>query len=264
MEYPEFKRLVDVIAKLRHPIDGCPWDLKQTNKSLLKYLIEESYEFLHAVESNDEKKMEDELGDVLLQVLLHSQIASERNSFSIESVSKTLADKMIKRHPHVFEDKSLAKDAEEVSKNWEKIKSKDNEHFFKEEDVYMPSLMAADKIGAKSAKVNFDWDTVEQVYDKVEEELGEVLQELKEKERDDLRIKEEIGDLLFSVAQLSRHLGHDPEEALRDANKKFISRFSHMEKKAKSENKDMMAMTVEQLEDLWQETKKEIKTNVKR
>ena len=128
----------------------------------------------------------------------------------------------------------------------------------------MPSLMAADKIGAKSAKVNFDWDTVEQVYDKVEEELGEVLQELKEKERDDLRIKEEIGDLLFSVAQLSRHLGHDPEEALRNANKKFISRFSHMEKKAKSENRDMMAMTVEQLEDLWQETKKEIKTNVKR
>ncbi|MCO4753856.1 MAG: nucleoside triphosphate pyrophosphohydrolase [Bacteriovoracaceae bacterium] len=259
MEYPEFQNLVNVIAKLRHPVDGCPWDLKQTHQSLLKYLVEETYEYVHAVEKQDFTKMEEELGDVLLQVLLHSQIASENDHFDIESVSKTLARKMIERHPHVFKDKSIAQSADEVSKNWEEIKQKDSENFFKEEDVYMPSLMAADKIGAKSAKVNFDWDTVEQVYVKVEEELGEVLQELREEHRSDKRLKEEVGDLLFSVAQLSRHLGFDPEDALREANKKFINRFSHMENKAKSENKNMKHMNVEQLEQLWQETKKELK-----
>ena len=259
MEYPEFKRLVEVIAKLRHPEDGCPWDLKQTHQSLLKYLVEESYEYIHAVESGASEKMEEELGDVLLQVLLHSQIASERQEFDIESVSKKLADKMIFRHPHVFEDKSLASSPEEVTKNWEALKQKENGRFFKEEDAYLPSLMAASKIGKKSQKVNFDWDTVEQVFEKVEEELGEVREELMAQPRDLSKLKEEIGDLLFSTAQLARHLDFDPEEALREANLKFIRRFNHMENKAAKENLDMMKMSVEELEELWQSVKKEIK-----
>ncbi|MEX1099653.1 MAG: nucleoside triphosphate pyrophosphohydrolase, partial [Bacteriovoracaceae bacterium] len=259
MEYPELQNLIAVIKKLRHPQDGCPWDLKQTHQSLLKYLIEESYEYVHAAEKGDAAKMEEELGDVLLQVLLHSQIASEQGSFDIESVAKSLADKMVHRHPHVFKDKSLANNQEEVAENWEELKQKESEFFFKEEDVYMPSLMAAYKIGKKSQKVNFDWDTVEQVYVKVEEELGEVLQELKAENKDPKKIKEELGDLLFSAAQLSRHLGFEPEEALRDANKKFIRRFNHMEKKAKLENKNMANMNVDQLEELWQAVKRELK-----
>src|SRR5690554_3674953 len=122
MEFPEFKKLAGVIAQLRHPEHGCPWDLKQTHQSLLKYLVEESYEYIHAVEKGDERQMEEELGDVLLQVLLHSQIASESGRFNLESVSKKLADKMIERHPHVFNKGQSAANAQEVSKNWEELK----------------------------------------------------------------------------------------------------------------------------------------------
>ena len=261
MEYPQLKRAIEVIKKLRDPQDGCPWDLKQTHQSLLKYLIEESYEYLQAVESGKAEQMEEELGDVLLQILLHSQIAREAGTFDIESVAKKLADKMIHRHPHVFENKSLAKNADEVSKNWEELKRKEakeaSKYFFKEEDVYMPSLMAAEKIGKKSKKVNFDWDNVEQVFLKVEEELKEVEEELKQKKRDKAKLKEEIGDLLFSAAQLARHLDFDAEETLREANKKFIGRFSAMERKAVEENKDFSKMNVDQLEELWQRIKKE-------
>lgn len=258
MEYPEFKRLVQTIDKLRDPKDGCPWDLKQTHESLLKYLIEEAYEFHQAVKSGEAPKMEEELGDVLLQVMLHSQIAKEAGHFDIESVSKKLADKMIERHPHVFQDQSLAKTAEEVSKNWEDIKRKSSSRYFKEDDAYMPSLMAAEKIGKKSKKVNFDWDTPEQVFKKVEEELEETREELERQEPVKAKIKEEIGDLLFSVAQLSRHLDIDPEEALREANLKFIRRFNHMEEKAERESLNMMKMNVEELENLWQSIKKEL------
>lgn len=261
MPYPEFSKLVDIISKLRDPKDGCPWDLKQTHKSLLKYLIEESYEYVHAAKTGDSKKMEEELGDVLLQVLLHSQIASEEGAFDIESVSKTLAEKMVRRHPHVFLDKSLAKSSEEVTKNWEAIKAQEKKtakKTFIEEDAYLPSLMAAEKIGKKSKTVNFDWDTVEQVFVKVEEELGEVQMELKADNRSKSRLKEEIGDLLFSVAQLSRHLGFDAEETLREANLKFIKRFGSMEDMALEKGLDMSKMTVPELEELWQAVKKEL------
>lgn len=265
MEYPQIKRAIEVIAALRHPETGCPWDLEQTHKSLLKYLIEESYEFVHAVESENFKKMEEEIGDVLLQVLLHSKIASESSQFDIESVAKTLADKMIHRHPHVFHDKSLAQTPQEVMDNWEQIKQKEkktkSEHFFTEEDTFMPALMSANKIGKKSAKVNFDWDNVEQVMDKVDEELAEVKVEMKDIENNKEKIKEEVGDLLFSVAQLARHLEIDPEQALREANIKFINRFSKLETAIKSDNKDMMKMSVPELEEYWQRIKKQMKKN---
>lgn len=270
MRYQEFERLAEVIARLRHPRDGCPWDLKQTHGSLLKYLIEEAYEYIHAVETGDSNKMEEELGDVLLQVMLHAQIASESGSFDIESVAKTLAEKMIERHPHVFQDKSLAADAEEVSKNWEEIKKKKSRasgetapSYFNEEDAYMPALMAAEKIGKKSRKVNFDWDEVSQVFAKVEEELEETKEELNAPKRDKARLKEEIGDLLFSVAQLARHLDISAEDALREANLKFIRRFSVLESKAQDQGRDMLKMSVDQLEELWQAVKKELKNNPK-
>lgn len=262
MEYPQIERVIDVISKLRDPDNGCPWDLKQTHKSLLKYLIEESYEYIHAVESNNFDKMEEELGDVLLQILLHSQLASEENKFNLESVAKKLADKMIFRHPHVFKDKSpaSASSSEEVLKNWEELKKKEkthkNDHFFTDEDTCMPALMSANKIGKKSAEVNFDWDEISQVMDKVDEELAEVKAEMTDIEANKENIKEEIGDLLFSVAQLARHMDIDPEQSLRDANIKFINRFSKLEIEIKADNKDMMKMEVPELDEYWQKIKK--------
>lgn len=263
MEYPQVKRAIETIAKLRDPQNGCPWDLKQTHKTLLKYLIEESYEFVHAVETENFEKMEEEIGDVLLQVLLHSKIASESGKFDIESSAKKLADKMIYRHPHVFKDKNLAQTPEEVMKNWEELKQKEkdkkNEHFFTKEDTFMPALMSANKIGKKSAKVNFDWDNVSLVMDKVDEELAEVKEEMKDLKNNKDKIKEELGDLLFSVAQLARHLEIDPEEALRDANLKFIKRFTLLEDVIKADKKDMMQMKVPELEEYWGKVKTQLK-----
>ncbi len=143
MNYPNLEKAIDVINKLRDPKNGCPWDLEQTHESLLKYLIEESYEFLYATEQKDKNKMEEELGDILLQILLHSKIGSESNDFDIDSVAKTLAEKMIHRHPHVFADTKV-ESAEEVTKNWQKLKAEKqtSKHFFTMEDTHMPALMS--------------------------------------------------------------------------------------------------------------------------
>lgn len=262
MEYPQLLRVIEVIAKLRDPINGCPWDLEQTHQSLTKYLIEESYEFVHAVETNDYAKIQEEIGDVLLQVLLHSQIASESQKFDINSVAKSLADKMVYRHPHVFSNPAQEKiSQEDVKTNWEKLKKKEKKDasFFKEEEAYMPSLMAAQKIGKRSKRVNFDWENVEQVFDKVTEEYNEVKEEFEKPKRDLQRVREEIGDLLFSVVQLARHLDMEAEEVLRESNLKFIKRFNHLENQAKKSNIELMNCSVQELEDLWQQTKKELK-----
>ena len=260
MEYPQVKRAIETIKALHQPGTGCPWDLEQSHKSLVKYLIEETYEFVHAVETSDPKKMEEEIGDVLLQVLHHGEIATRTNSFDIESIAKTMADKMIRRHPHVFQDQSIALDVKTVKENWDKIKaqekSKKQEQFFTEEDTFMPALMSADKIGAKSAKVNFDWDHVDQVLAKVDEELQEVKDEMHDVVNNKERIRDEIGDLLFSVTQLARHMDIDAEDALRQANLKFIGRFTKLEALVKSEDKDMMKMKVPELEEYWQRIKK--------
>ena len=261
MQTPELSRAIEVVAKLRDPEGGCPWDLKQTHSSLLKYLIEESYEYIYAVELNDPKKMEEELGDVLLQVLLHAQLAQDDGKFNIENVAKTLADKMIRRHPHVFEDPSIAKDEKQVKENWKKIKAaeQNNKYHIRMEDAYSPSLHASDKIGAKSQAINFDWDRIEDVMAKVDEELLEVKEELK-KDRSSLKTYEEIGDLLFSVTQLARHLGFSAEEALRDANKKFIKRINHVEDAVRDDGFEMVDLPTEKLEDYWQQVKRSGKT----
>jgi MazG family protein len=260
MEYPQVLRAIETIKALHNKETGCPWDLKQSHASLVKYLIEETYEFVHAVETGDLKKMEEEIADVLLQVLHHGEIATRTKSFDIESIAKSMADKMIRRHPHVFEDKSIAEDEETVKENWEKIKAQEklqkNEHFFTEEDTFMPALMSSNKIGAKSAQVNFDWDHVEQVLAKVDEELQEVKDEMFDIKNNKTRIKDEIGDLLFSVTQLARHMDIDAEDALRQANFKFIGRFTKLESLIKSEDKDMMKMKVPELEEYWQRIKK--------
>lgn len=265
MQYPELKRLIQIIEKLRHPTQGCPWDLKQTHKSLTRFLIEESYEFLYAVENETDREMEEEIGDVLLQVLLHSQIASERRAFDLESVAKRLAQKMIERHPHVFDETKNRDDlqAQDIQANWQQQKRQESKRFFKVEDAYMPALMAAQKIGAKSKQVNFDWENVAQVMAKVHEELREVEDELEKEKINPSSVQEEIGDLLFSTAQLARHLNIDPEIALRQANLKFIKRFEKMEELSRLHQKDMRQMSVEQLEELWQTVKEKDKSKDK-
>lgn len=260
MKYPEFERLVDIVKALRDPKTGCPWDLEQTHESLLPYLVEESYEFKDAVKKNESALMEEEIGDVLLQVLLHAQIASEDNKFSLESVAKVLADKLVRRHPHVFnnpEGKKLT--PEEVTQAWGEIKKeekKESTRAIKEKILHAPALKAAENIGHKTQKLNFDWEDPQQVAWKVEEEWQELKEELMPTKINKERVAEELGDFLFSAAQLARHLGTDPEELLHQANRKFLKRFHQMEDLLKAKNLSFEDMTQEELDQYWSEVKK--------
>jgi MazG family protein len=260
-----FEKLKDVIADLRHPTEGCPWDLKQTHESLLKHLIEETYEFCEAVELKDPKKMEEELGDVLLQVMLHSQLASEKKQFDVESVSQVLREKLIRRHPHVFENKNTNINADEVLMNWAMIKAEEKSreeqehnanHRIKHSVMHAPSLTSALKIGKKTNELKFDWENYSQVAYKVEEEWQELKEEMAptmgpNKER----VFEEMGDLLFSVAQLARHLEIDPELALRAANKKFLRRFCSMEDLMREKGAILEDMNQDQMDVYWNQAK---------
>lgn len=267
MSFPEFERLYKTIEKLRDPEGGCPWDLEQTHGTLLKYLIEETYEYIHAVESNDSDKMEEEIGDVLLQVLLHCIIAKQDKKFTFESVSKVLADKMIRRHPHVFSDTKVS-GIDDIKENWEDIKKKENStkkgYAISDDLLNFPSLVSAYKIGKKTNKLNFDWSDPMQVSYKVEEEWQELKEELASYPRmNKERVQEELGDFLFSAAQLSRHLDIDPEMALREANIKFKRRFNQVEDLARAKNIDMSTTSQDELENLWLEVKVREKSKTK-
>lgn len=259
-----FDKLVNVISELRHPTHGCPWDLKQTHESLLKYLLEESYEFIEAVEEKDPKKMEEEIGDVLMQVLLHAQMGSEKGEFDIQSVSKTLTEKLIRRHPHVFENNQTKIDADQVLINWEKIKLEEkarenglvSHHRISASVLNAPPLMSAMKIGKKTNDLKFDWEDYTQVVYKVEEEWQELKEELTpHREINRAAIFEELGDLLFSVAQLSRHLNMDPHDALRAANKKFLRRFHAMEDLMLNQGVKLEDMNQDQMDVYWNQAK---------
>lgn len=260
MSHPELERAIEVIKALRHPQTGCPWDLEQTHATLLKYLIEEAYEFVEAVEKGDPKLMEEEIGDVLFQVLLHTTIGEEKKAFDLESSAKVLADKLIRRHPHVFNQSDKKLTSDEVVDNWQKIKKAEKgekKYTIDEKYLHAPALESAFKIGQKSTSVNFDWTDHLQVMMKVEEEWQEVKEELPPTGQFNLeRVKEEIGDLLFSVAQLSRHLGLNPEDCLRDANKKFIRRFQKVEDAVKAQGKKLETTPQEELEEIWVKVKK--------
>lgn len=264
MNKSNFEKLKDVIAALRDPVDGCPWDLKQTHVSLLKYLLEESYEFVEAVEENNPKKMEEEIGDVLMQVLLHAQMGSEKKQFDIESVSAVLTEKLIRRHPHVFENKNIATTADQVVLNWEKIKAEEKlreqgeatHHRIKKSVLNAPSLLAATKIGKKTNDLKFDWDDYTQVAYKVEEEWQELKEELtphRQINRD--AVFEEMGDLLFSIAQLARHLDMDADAALHAANKKFLRRFHSMEDLMETKGAKLENMNQDQMDVYWNQAK---------
>lgn len=272
MENSQLTRCIHIVEKLLDPQDGCPWDLKQTHQSLLKYLIEESYEFIHATESQEVSKMEEELGDILLQILLHAGIAGKNQKFSLESVAKTLAEKLIYRHPHIFKEKNSKLSADDVLQNWNQLKEQKKKdegtmESYKIDSSFLcfPALFASNKIGKKTNQLSFDWNNYAQVIYKVEEEWQELKEELPPSgEYNKERVKEELGDLLFSIAQLARHLDVDPEDALRSSNKKFIERFNIMEDMLREKKLNLENLQEEQKDSYWIKAKirqKEAKKN---
>ncbi|MDR6227101.1 nucleoside triphosphate pyrophosphohydrolase [Desmospora profundinema] len=250
-----FSYLEEIVARLRAP-DGCPWDRKQTHESLRPYLLEESYEFLEAVEKEDPDAMADELGDVLLQVLLHSQIAREEGTFDIRDVIVNLADKLIRRHPHVFGD-AKAKNATEVKQKWEEIKREERAGLPEADSILadipstFPALARAFKLQKKAAKVGFDWPDLAGVRAKVEEELDEL-----EAATADHR-EEELGDLLFTVVALARFTDRDPELALLAACRKFERRFRRLEEESRRAGRQLKDCTLEEMDAWWEQAKTE-------
>ena len=253
----ETVRLLRVVKELRGE-PGCPWDKEQTHDSLKKYLIEESYEAVDAIERRDNRDLYGELGDVLLQVAMHSRIAEEGGRFDFAKVAKTVADKMIYRHPHVFGNRQDIGSSEDVLKIWEILKSKENlenEDHPKERSIVevprvLPALMRAEKIQAKASRVGFDWDAVEGAWEKVQEELEEVQTAESTEER-----MEEFGDVLFALVNVARFWQIDPEAALHLTNEKFIRRFHFLEEKVKASGKSWGDFTLEELDIFWDQAK---------
>jgi len=256
--YKNLDEFVDIIATLRSP-NGCPWDKEQTHKTLKPYLIEETYEVLEAIDNNDPEFLKEELGDLLLQVFLHAQIAKDNKDFDIEDVAQMVSEKMVRRHPHVFGDVE-AKDAEAVLKNWDEIKKQEKlENGIVHDSVLdavpnnLPALFESHKISRKAAKQGFDWQKPEDVFDKIAEEIHEVKEALQNNDKQHL--EEELGDLLFAVTNLCRLHKVNAELALKDANKKFRKRFGKMEKLIKTENTPMNAISFNKWDELWNKVK---------
>lgn len=256
VSYRQFSYLKEIVAILRSP-DGCPWDREQTHQSIRKNLIEETYEVLETIDDDDPDAMCEELGDLLMQIMLHSQMAAEDGYFTVDDVVAALNEKLIRRHPHVFGEKS-ANDSEEALANWQEIKAQ--EKAAKGIDVAaasqlsgiprdLPALMYAYKLQKKAAQVGFDWDDVADVYAKVEEEYRE-LREATEEER-----AGELGDLLFAVVNLARFLGLDPEEALALTNNKFKQRFSYIEEKLRAAGRSFAETDLTEMDQWWEEAK---------
>jgi len=253
----EMQRLIDIVARLRAP-GGCPWDREQTHASILSCLLEETYEFFEAVDENDPHKMEEELGDLLLQVVLHAQMGADEKQFTIEDVARGISEKLIRRHPHVFGSVEVSS-TDEVLHNWEKIKrgEKGKEHRrYLVDDIpaELPALLRAEKIQKRVARVGFDWNDSGPALDKVEEEFGEFREALAAGDRDNA--VEEIGDIFFALVNVARHEGICAEEALRAANKKFSARFRYVEDACKRAGMEMKKATLEELDKFWEEGKK--------
>jgi tetrapyrrole methylase family protein/MazG family protein len=242
-----FEELVKIMERLRKE---CPWDREQTHESLKKYLIEEAYEVLDAIDSKDDRKLKEELGDLLLQPVFHAQIAKERGAFDIEDVIDGLVKKLIERHPHVFGDAK----PEEVLKNWEKKKMEKRESILEGIPKHLPALMRSQKLQDKASQVGFDFTDISQVFAKIEEEIKELKQSLRDRDREN--IKHEIGDILTAVVELARFVGVDAESALQEANERFIRRFSYIEKRAKEMGKKLEDMSLEEMDNLWEEGKR--------
>ncbi len=252
-----FDRLVSIMETLRSP-GGCPWDAEQDHRSLINGLIEEVYELAQAVDENDPAGMREELGDVLLHVVFHAVIAKEKNEFDVEQVVSGLCDKLIYRHPHVFGEATV-NDSAEVVENWDRLKQAEKEKtardsIFSGIPPKLPALLYAKKIQKAAGKVNFDWDDAAGVMEKITEETAELSEAMGT--GDKARMADEVGDLLFSVINLARKLDIDPEAALRGVNRKFVSRFSHIEKAAKAQGVPLAEMPMAEKDRIWEVAKK--------
>lgn len=246
-----FDELVKIMKKLRGP-GGCPWDREQTLETLKKSLVEECYEVLEVMDENNPDELKKELGDLLLQIVFQSEIMDEEGKFNIYDVAESISAKLIRRHPHIFGDISVA-DSNEVAKNWEEIKKKEkgHEHRISILDGIpkgLPSLEKAYKIQSKVRKVGFEFETVDDAFEKIFEELSELREAYKNQQREETR--EELGDMIFSIVNVSRMLGIDPSAALLDTNKKFEQRFRYIEEKC-----DIEEAGLEEMDKLWNEAK---------
>lgn len=248
-------RLLAIMDRLRDPDGGCPWDIEQTFRTIAPYTIEEAYEVADAIERGDMSELKDELGDLLFQVVFHSQMAQEAGEFRFEDVANAISEKMLRRHPHVFADAD-ARDAQSQISAWEAQKAAERAEKAEQDPsvlanlpVALPALLRAEKISKRAARVGFDWPDTRQVLDKIDEELSEVREALDEGDR--AHIQEEIGDLLFAIANLARKLQMDPETALRDANAKFERRFRGVEAKLIAQGSSVQEADLAAMEAMW-------------
>lgn len=263
MTIEALEKLIEVVAKLRSPDGGCPWDLAQTPQTLIPYVIEEAYEVVDAIRSENQDAIAQELGDLLLQVVLQAQIASDYGHFTLKEVAEKITEKLIRRHPHVFNNLEV-KDIEQVRQNWEKIKAQEKGESLEAANLLsrklsryartLPPLMAGTKISKKAAAVGFEWDNVEGVWDKFAEELAEFKDALQTEDKSHQQA--ELGDLLFTILNIARWYDLDPSEALQGTNQRFIQRLSLMESFAE---RPLTDYTLDELESLWKQAKSELK-----
>ena len=250
-----FDDLVRLMTRLRGP-DGCPWDRKQTFPDLKAYVIEESYEVVDAIDQNDRAALAEELGDLLLQAVFIAEMAREEGSFDIYDSITAIHDKLVRRHPHVFGD-VVADDAEQVLVNWEKLKQDErkaeNKSVLSGVPQAMPALLKARRLTEKAARVGFDWRRTEDVFDKLDEEVAELREAVAEGDAE--HIHEEIGDLLFTIANIARKVNVNPEEALQSTNRKFMRRFEAMESRLRERDQNLDQLELEEMDRLWDEAK---------
>ena len=252
------KRLLHIMECLRDPDTGCPWDIEQTFDSIAPYTIEEAYEVADAIARNDVADLKSELGDLLLQTVYHTQIGTEAGHFTFDDVADAIAQKMLDRHPHVFGDQSRDKSAEQQKKDWETIKAAEREKrgeagVLDGVALGLPALLRAQKLQKRAARVGFDWPETTQVLDKMKEEAAELVDAAADKDAD--AIEDEMGDLLFVMANLARHLGVDPEAALRRTNTKFTTRFAWIEAELAKAGKSPEDSTLDEMDSLWNAAK---------
>jgi MazG family protein len=247
-----FGRLLDIMDELR---EKCPWDREQTFESIRNNTIEETYELADAIIRNDMTETKKELGDLMLHIVFYSKMGSETGTFDIKDVADAISEKLIFRHPHVFGDTDVENNPELVKKNWEELKIKEGNHSVLGGVPHsLPALIKANRIQEKARGVGFDWDEPSQVWDKVEEELGELKAEIDRMDRD--KINAEFGDLFFSLVNAARLYGVDPETALERTNRKFIHRFQYLESKTLKQGRKLKNMTLEEMNEIWNEAKK--------
>ena len=251
-------RLLEIMRALRDPENGCPWDIEQNFNTIAPYTIEEAYEVADAIERENWEDLKIELGDLLLQTVYHTQMAEEENLFNFNDIVNQISEKMIQRHPHVFGNENRNKTASQQVKDWEAIKAeerlkKNQTGILDDVALNLPALLRSLKLQKRAARVGFDWPKISQVLEKIDEETKELIEAKKTETQE--RVNEEFGDLMFSIVNLGRHLKVDPEEALKQTNRKFITRFKFVEDSIRSQGKKIEDTSLEEMETLWQQAK---------